>query len=147
MSLQNTLAKFGYPDSLISENEHWYTLLRLEQITFSSMILICKNKKNSSFSKLIKSEQTEMFRAIQHIEKVALSKIGCDRINYLALMMVDPFVHYHVLPRYKNPKIFKDIEFIDPGYPGVPDLTYKTSLTETEFSKLVAYLKGLFFGT
>ena len=105
MSLQNTLAKFGYPDSLISENEHWYTLLRLEQITFSSMILICKNKKNSSFSKLIKSEQTEMFRAIQHIEKVALSKIGCDRINYLALMMVDPFVHYHVLPRYKNPKI------------------------------------------
>ena len=147
MSFEKTLAKFGYPGYLIIENDHWYTLLRREQITFGSMILITKNEKNSSISKLNVSEQAEMFLAIQKIEKVAFNKINCDKINYLALMMVDPFVHYHVLPRYKNPKIFKDIEFIDPGYPGVPDLTYKTSLTETEFSKLVAYLKGLFFGT
>jgi len=52
MSFENTLSKFGYPDSLISENKHWYILLKPEQITFASMILISKNEKNSSFSKL-----------------------------------------------------------------------------------------------
>ena len=144
MSFETTLSKFGYPGSIVSENKHWYILLRPEQITFASMILITKNEKNSSFAKLKPPEQAEMFLAIQKIEKVAFNKINCDKINYLALMMVDPFVHYHVLPRYKKPKVFKDIEFIDPGYPGVPDLTYETSLTENEFYKLVAHLKGLF---
>ena len=144
MSIETTLANFGYPFSLVSENEHWYTLLRPEQITFSSMILICKNEKNSFFSNLIPSEQAEMFQAIQLIEKVAFKKIGCDKINYLALMMVDPFVHYHVLPRFKEPKIYNNIEFLDLGYPGVADLGYKTSLQTSEFTDLVKYLKGFF---
>ena len=102
MSFENTLAKFGYPDSLIIENDHWYTLLRPEQITFGSMILISKNEKNSSFSNLITYEQTEMFHAIQKIEMAAFNKMGCNKINYLALMMVDPFVHFMYYPGLKK---------------------------------------------
>jgi len=146
MSFEKTLAKFGYPGYLIIENDHWYTLLRREQITFGSMILITKNEKNSSISKLNVSEQAEMFFAIQKIEDVAFKIMNCDKINYLALMMVDPYVHFHILPRFKKPVDYNNIDFIDPGYPGVADLGYKTQLTETEFSDLVKYAKGLFNG-
>ena len=144
MSFETTLSKFGYPGSIVSENKHWYILLRPEQITFASMILITKNEKNSSFAKLKPPEQAEMFLAIQKIEKVAFNIMHCDKINYLALMMVDPFVHYHVLPRFKEPKIYNNIEFLDLGYPGVADLGYKTSLQTSEFTDLVKYLKGFF---
>jgi len=85
-----------------------------------------------------------MFHDIQQIERVVFKKIGCDKINYLALMMVDPFVHYHVLPRFKELKIYNNIEFLDPGYPSIADLNYKTFLDELDFTYLVKYLKGLF---
>jgi len=146
MSFEKTLAKFGYPGSLIIENDHWYTLLRREQITFGSMILITKNEKNSSISKLNISEQAEMFLAIQKIEDVAFKIMNCDKINYLALMMVDPYVHFHILPRFKKPVDYNNIDFIDPGYPSVADLGYKTQLTEPEFSDLVKHTKELFDG-
>ena len=146
MSFENTLAKFGFPHTLLYENKYWYILLRPDQITFCSMVLISKNEKNSCISKLNVSEQAEMFFAIQKIEDVAFKIMNCDKINYLALMMVDPYVHFHILPRFKKPVDYNNIDFIDPGYPGVADLGYKTQLTETEFSDLVKYAKGLFNG-
>ena len=46
------------------------------------------------------------------------------------LMMVDPDVHFHVIPRYAKPKKFGGMEFTDPGWPSAPDLSHtnKTSL-------------------
>ncbi|MBL52217.1 MAG: HIT family protein [Candidatus Marinimicrobia bacterium] len=146
MTIAKTLSKFRYPDSIISENEHWYTLLRPEQITFSSIILICKNGKRNSFSQLNKFEQSDMFRAVNVIEKNIFNEFGCKKINYLALMMVDPFVHFHVIPRYNSPISFGDIEFLDPGFPGMPDLKHNTSISESKFLDLVAYIKGKFNG-
>ena len=146
MSIKNTLSKFGFPNTLLYENKYWYILLRPDQITFCSMVLISKNEKNNYISKLNVSEQAEMFLAIQKIEEVTFNVIKCNKINYLALMMVDPYVHFHILPRFKKPVDYNNIDFIDPGYPGVADLAYKTQLTETEFSDLVKYAKGLFYG-
>jgi diadenosine tetraphosphate (Ap4A) HIT family hydrolase len=146
MTLDKTLSKFGYPDSIISENEHWYTLLRPEQITFSSIILICKNEQRNSFSQLSKAEQFAMFEAIRVIEKVILNEFDCQKINYLALMMVDPFVHYHVIPRYNSSVNFGDLEFLDPGFPGIPDLGYSTSMTGSVFLDLVTHIRGKFNG-
>ncbi len=45
-----------------------------------------------------------------------------DKINYLMLMMVDPDVHFHILPRYSATRVFGQAEFTDPGWPGPPDL-------------------------
>ena len=42
--------------------------------------------------------------------------------NYLMLMMVDPYVHFHVLPRYREPQEFRAVTFADKGWPGTPDL-------------------------
>ena len=33
--------------------------------------------------------------------------------NYLMLMMVDPHVHFHVIPRYAAPQRFEDVDFPD----------------------------------
>ena len=49
----------------------------------------------------------------------------CDyeRINYLMLMMVDPNVHFHVIPRYSGARVVRTAStFADAGWPGPPDL-------------------------
>jgi diadenosine tetraphosphate (Ap4A) HIT family hydrolase len=45
-----------------------------------------------------------------------------ERINYLMLMMVDPHVHYHVIPRYSTSRTFNGVEFVDAGWPALPQL-------------------------
>ena len=38
-----TAEKFGYPDSVVCELEHWAVLLRPAQVTLGSLILVCRD--------------------------------------------------------------------------------------------------------
>jgi diadenosine tetraphosphate (Ap4A) HIT family hydrolase len=46
------------------------------------------------------------------------------------LMMVDPHVHFHVLPRYAEARTFEGIEYPDKGWPGLPDLASHQPATD-----------------
>ena len=69
-----------------------------------------------------------------------------DKINYLALMMVDPHVHFHVLPRYATAQDFAGMKFPDHGWPGVPDLKQAPQLDDPQRSALHAALLDAFGG-
>jgi diadenosine tetraphosphate (Ap4A) HIT family hydrolase len=56
------------------------------------------------------------------------------------LMMVDPEVHFHVIPRYSMPRSWKGIEFADAGWPGPPRLDVAVKLDAGQLSQLVADL-------
>ena len=45
-----------------------------------------------------------------------------DKINYLMLMMVDPHVHFHVIPRYGECREIYGLEWVDRAWPKPPDL-------------------------
>jgi diadenosine tetraphosphate (Ap4A) HIT family hydrolase len=46
-----------------------------------------------------------------------------DKLNYLMLMMVDPDVHFHVLPRYDSAREFAGRSHSDRFWPKPVDLT------------------------
>ena len=56
------------------------------------------------------------------------------------LMMVDPDVHFHVIPRYEETKSFSQHDFFDHGWPGAPNLK---NPNETNPSLTVAILDHL----
>ena len=56
------------------------------------------------------------------LEATLLGEIVYDRINYLMLMMVDPNVHFHVIPRYEGSRSLDGLTIADAGWPGPPDL-------------------------
>lgn len=64
-----------------------------------------------------------------------------QKINYLMLMMVDPDVHFHVLPRYESNQVFSAVEFSDPGWPALPELGHATSVNDDVMLALLAHLK------
>lgn len=116
-----TLAKFGYPDTLIHEYAHWCVLLRPAQVTLGSLVLGAKSEARS-FAEIGTPAFAELPVAVGAIERGLRSFRPFDRINYLMLMMVDPHVHFHVIPRYEKPQTFGDLTMADAGWPGPPDL-------------------------
>jgi diadenosine tetraphosphate (Ap4A) HIT family hydrolase len=138
--MRNTLNKFGYPKTLVKEYQYWNLLLRPTQATLGSLILITKGNE-SNFADLPIESFQEQKLIIKEIEKALIDLVNYEKINYLMLMMVDPEVHFHIIPRYSKPRVFKQISFPDYGWPGIPDLSKSTKISDTILSELVNDMK------
>lgn len=116
-----TMRKFGAPQTIIRQYQHWSVLLRPAQVTLGAMVLVAHEPAHA-FSELSPASFAELHQVTTHIEAALTKAFNNDKLNYLMLMMVDPDVHFHVIPRYADAKHFGDIEFIDAGWPAVPNL-------------------------
>src|SRR4029450_3676317 len=108
--MNETIKKFGYPATLIKEFEHWLILLRPAQPTLGSLVLAAKSDA-TAYSELPRAAFAEQADAVAAIERSLGNFCAYERINYLMLMMVDPHVHFHVIPRYSGPREWNGIEF------------------------------------
>lgn len=146
----NTMKTFGYPDTLIREYDHWCVLLRPAQVTLGSLVLACKDPAQK-FSEISAQAFTEQAQVVQDIERVLAQFVSFEKMNYMMLMMVDPDVHYHVLPRYGAPRRFEEaqnaalsaLEFVDVGWPALPALAEPTVTTPEQNAELVAHLQSI----
>ncbi len=134
-----TMTAFGYPHALIAEYEHWTVQLRPQQATLGALVLIAKAEV-TAFADLPDAAFAQQAAVVRSIERVLGAAIGYDRINYLMLMMRDPHVHYHVLPRYGEPRTYDGIPCTDPGWPGPPDLSHAAELPADTWDRLRAQL-------
>ena len=116
-----TLKTFGYPATLVRDYEHWCVLLRPAQVTLGSLVMICKEDV-TQFSDISVGAFAEMGKVTKDIETALKAVSSFEKINYLMLMMVDPHVHMHVIPRYSAARDFEGVEFKDTGWPAVPQL-------------------------
>ncbi len=116
-----TALKFGYPETLVREFEHWLVLVRPAQVTLGSLVLAAKSDA-TAYRRLPREAFAEQADAVAAIENGLAAFCQYERINYLMLMMVDPHVHFHVIPRYSEPRRWNGLELPDQGWPGPPDL-------------------------
>ena len=135
-----TLKKFGYPESLIKTYDHWHLLLRPGQPTLGSLILIAKEDIHH-YSEMPQEAFKEQQSIIAQIEKVLKHRFDYDKINYMMLMMVDPAVHFHVIPRYENPVNFCNQEFEDIQWPKPANLSYDLQLAPVYTDELLNTLR------
>jgi len=119
--LNTTIAKFGFPETLICDYEHWCVLLRPAQATLGALVLAHKGEE-TAFGDIPPAAFAELGRVTADIEASLSAFQPYQRINYLMLMMVDPHVHFHVLPRYDRTQEFGGVDFEDKGWPAVPNL-------------------------
>ena len=56
--------------------------------------------------------------------------------------MVDPHVHFHVIPRYSSTREFGGAMFADAGWPRPPDVTSALPLTPAQMNALHARLRA-----
>ena len=138
-----TMQKFGYPATLVAEFKHWSILLRPSQVTLGSLVLAAKSEV-TTYSQLPVAAFTEQGRVIAAIERSLKRFSGYQRINYLMLMMVDPHVHFHVIPRYEGSRDWGDFAFPDAGWPGQPRLENAVALDPENQRKMKSDLALIF---
>jgi diadenosine tetraphosphate (Ap4A) HIT family hydrolase len=124
-----TLKKFGYPATLLWETENWCVLRRPQQLTLGALVLVAKSEAHS-FAALPASAYAELQIVSGKIERALREFRPFARINYVMLMMLDPHVHFHVLPRYETSQTFGGATFADAAWPGPPDFKSHTVISE-----------------
>lgn len=138
-----TILKFGYPATLIKEFRHWLVLLRPAQVTLGSLILAAKSDC-TAYGALEPEAFTEQGAVVAEIERALASFTGFERINYLMLMMVDPNVHFHVIPRYSGIRHWGGLDLGDRGWPGPPDLNSAKTLSTAQIERLACEVSAKF---
>ncbi len=138
-STNQTVIRFGYPETLIREYEHWLVLLREPQATLGSLVL-CAKSEVTEFSALSMEAHAEMGMVVREIEQALKAAFAYDKINYLMLMMVDPNVHFHVIPRYSEARTACGLTIPDPGWPVMPQLGKSRDITATQREALISHI-------
>ena len=133
--INDTMRKFGFPETLVREYRHWVVLLRPAQVTLGALVLAAKSEA-TAFGDLLPEAHAELSTITKEIERTLVAEIGNDKINYLMLMMVDPHVHFHVFPRYEGVRTIEGMTVPDAGWPGPPDLKSAPSLDSDSFERL-----------
>ena len=141
--MNETIEKFGWPATLVSEFEHWIVLARPAQPTLGSLVLAAKSDA-TAFGDLPAAAHAELKQATAALEAALKTAVSYEKINYLMLMMVDPNVHFHVIPRYQGTREWNGREFVDVGWPKVPDLGHAVALEGEELAALVTWLGNAF---
>ena len=137
MTVNSTIERFGYPATLVAETDHWVILVRPSQPTLGSLILAAKGEA-TAFGDLPDGAHAELKRVTAAIERALSVFPGFDRINYLMLMMVDPHVHFHVIPRYEGQRSLGELTIRDAGWPGPPQLGGAITIDEVQIAALVS---------
>ena len=137
-----TIEKFGWPETLVKEFDNWVVLLRPAQPTLGSLVLAAKSDA-TAFGDLPREAHAELKQATGAIETALRRFSGYAKLNYLMLMMVDPQVHFHVIPRYEGTREWQGMEFADAGWPGVPQLGEAVKLDTALRTAMVAELQQL----
>ncbi|MBA3677449.1 MAG: HIT family protein [Sphingosinicella sp.] len=137
-----TIIRFGYPATLIADYEHWVVLLRPSQPTLGSLILAAKGEAEA-FSDLAPSAFAELGLVIRDIETALALAVAYEKINYLMLMMVDPNVHFHVIPRYDGDREAEGLSVRDAGWPKAPALVEAAELNEHQIAALTGWIRKL----
>jgi len=97
----------------------------------------------TAFSALEPLAFAELATVTWHIESALERAVGYARVNYLMLMMVDPNVHFHVLPRYEGSRSQSGVAVPDAGWPKAPALGQAVALTPAQIDDLANWLKSL----
>ena len=139
--MHETIEKFGYPETLLGEYAHWVVLLRPGQITAGAMVLACKEEAER-LPDVSAEAYAELPRVTGDLESALAAALSPDKINYILLMMVDRYVHWHVIPRFASAREVAGATFEDTGWPRYPALTQATELTGAQFAGLHDLLKG-----
>ena len=137
-----TATKFGYPDTLVASYSHWLVLARPQQAVLGAVVLLCKDPARS-FSEISAAAFAEMAQVTRDLEVALKTQFQPDKLNYLMLMMVDPDVHFHVLPRYQEVRQFAGRSHKDAFWPRPVDLTQPASIDPSLVTAIRDSLKSV----
>jgi len=131
--------KFRIEELQIKKLNYWTVSLRPHQVTIGSLILSL-NRKCPHLGDITEKEGQELSEAFKMVEKMLQVTFKPDKINYLALMMIDNHVHFHIIPRYHKLVIFNDQNYKDRDWPRPPLIEYNLNISDATLIEIKKFL-------
>jgi len=141
--LDSTLKDLSFSPHLIKNYTYWYLLLCPKQPTLGSLVLVYKGR-SSHYAEISIEAINEQKTILKEIEAVLKHRFNYSQINYQTLMMEDPQVHFHIIPRYENSTTFFNQQYSDPTWPSPPNLNIGIALPEIYHKELLEILRDDF---
>lgn len=111
--------KFRLDDLGFAVAGGWCLSVRPGQLRLGALVL-SSGSGARSMAELTSGELQGMGEAFALTENLVSRIFEADRVNYLCLMMQDPIVHFHVLPRYSRSVTRYGQVWEDPDWPAPP---------------------------
>lgn len=120
--------KFRIDEFQIACVHGWILSVRPSQLTLGSLVLSAQSGEES-FAVL--EAKTGLLEGFSISENMAKDVFGAVRINVLCLMMQDPIVHFHIIPRYDKAVERYGEVWVDEAWPAPPDMSPKATKEQT----------------
>lgn len=130
--------KFRLDDLHLADCGGWRLSLRPGQLTLGSLVLSVRSGA-TDLAALSPEEGRDMAAGFGLAEQLLRGTYGAVRLNLLCLMMQDPIVHFHILPRYDRQITRHGVIWTDADWPGPPTI----DPVQTDESVLQAILAEL----
>lgn len=136
MTAEDIFQEFNEENNLIKEYDCWKLLVSNRSKTLGNCVLITK-QHHERFSELSNEEILDFNKIVKEIENSLKKAFDYDKINWLMLMMKDNHTHFHIIPRYKKPRNFAGLEFVDTRFEeGNPLLNPRLNLQQEMLNKI-----------
>jgi diadenosine tetraphosphate (Ap4A) HIT family hydrolase len=113
--------KFRLDDLTVHESDEWTLSVRPGQPVLGALVLSSRHLA-LDLSQVPPGAGAPMLELMARAEVACREHFGAVRLNVLCLMMQDPLVHFHLLPRYGAAVEFAGTMWSDSGWPGPPNL-------------------------
>lgn len=120
-------AKFRVTELALLATDHWVWSLRPGQCTIGAGILSLA-RPATAFAQMTAAEGADLAVIVAKLEAVLERFSAPDKMNYLMLMMVDPHLHFHVIPRYAQAREVAGRTWTDSGWPALPNIADNADL-------------------
>ncbi|MBI1774718.1 MAG: HIT family protein [Proteobacteria bacterium] len=128
-ALSEFALKFRTAELAVKSYRDWVWSLRPVHCTLGASVLSVR-REAIQLSQLSPEEFAGLAEVVKDVETRLKDAFAYDKINYLMLMMVDPLVHFHVVPRYATPRRFEGMEWVDKNWGKFPDISGPTLISE-----------------
>ena len=113
--------KFRQQELLVTDIEGWRISVRPGQLTLGAMVVACRSGARD-MSSLTDQERAGMATAFALAERLSKQTFAAQKINFRCLMMQDPIVHFHVIPRYQAEVSRHGKVWVDNDWPRPPTI-------------------------
>src|SRR5207253_7578590 len=113
-------SKFNLAGLTVERYRFWTWSVRPVQCTLGASVLSL-NRPCPAWGEVTAEENAGLAEVVAALERRLHARFGYEKINYLMLMMVDPQVHFHVIPRYSARMEMFGEDWHDTAWPKPPD--------------------------
>jgi diadenosine tetraphosphate (Ap4A) HIT family hydrolase len=113
--------KYKTNELVVLDGLRWRWSLRPIQSTLGASLLSVRGRAQR-WADIDKDACAEMLQMVKLIEEVIPRQFKARKMNYVMLMLIDPLLHFHILPRYSESREFFGESWTDASWPGPPNL-------------------------